>query len=438
VFVEENMKQRIAFVLVALALPLSIWTFPALAAPGAPEATAWTDDFDSPTLDPRWFWLNEDPTHWSLTARPGFMRVTAQEGWTNLLLQAVPAGDYVVETHLLFEPTQNIQRAGLFLLQNGDNNLFLMRAFCGYGGPGCPGNAIFLDIMEDGAPVESVVPMTTVSTNEAYLRVVKKAQAYTAYISGDGAQWTLMSTHVAGADFAPTAIGLMADYTGQGAGEIPADFDYFSLKPWTDGFDSPALNPSWEWINEEPEYWSLTDRPGFLRILQLSGMPEKNLLKQRDAPVGDYEVITRVQFDPSHTFQKAGIVISPGGIYDAYAVYLFRGGCYDSGPAFCHDDAIYFENWEPSGMSMQSLYPWSHTDTYLRLVKRGLTYTGYAGMDGATWTEVGSWTATWTGGKPGLAAHNPVDDPTGIIPADFDFFALNTLPVRVYLPLILR
>jgi Beta xylosidase C-terminal Concanavalin A-like domain len=240
------------------------------------------------------------------------------------------------------------------------------------------------------------------------------------------------------ADFAPAAIGLMANYTVQGAGEIPADFDYFSLKPWTDDFDSPTQNPSWEWINQESDYWSLADRPGFMRIMQLSGSPEKNLLKQRNAPTGDYEVITRVQFEPSHTFQKAGIVISPGGIYDANAVYLFRGGCYDPGPVFCNDDAIYFENWTPSEMLMQSLYPWSHTDTYLRLVKRGLTYTGYASTDGANWAEVGSWTVTWTGGTPGLAAHNPVEDPAGIIPADFDFFVLNTLPDRVFLPIILR
>ena len=175
--------------------------------------------------------------------------------------------------------------------------------------------------------------------------------------------------------------------------------------------------------------------------MQLSGEPEKNLLKQRSAPAADYEVITRVQFAPSHDFQKAGIVISPGRIYDdANAVYLFRGGCYNPGIAFCNDDAIYFENWAPSGMSMQSLGPWPHTDTYLRLVNAGLTYTGYAGTDGVNWTEVGSWTVTWTGGTPGLAAHNPSHDadPAGIIPADFDYFQLNTLTKRVMLPLVVR
>ena len=111
------MKIRVAFSFLVLAVALSVLGLTAVAEPSAP-AGGWTDDFDSPTLDSRWFWVNEDPSHWSLTERPGFMRITAQEGGENLLLQAAPADDYVIETRLLFEPTQNIQRAGLFIFQD--------------------------------------------------------------------------------------------------------------------------------------------------------------------------------------------------------------------------------------------------------------------------------------------------------------------------------
>ena len=40
----------------------------------------WRDDFDSPTLAPRWFWVREEPSHWSLSANPGYLRITTQAG----------------------------------------------------------------------------------------------------------------------------------------------------------------------------------------------------------------------------------------------------------------------------------------------------------------------------------------------------------------------
>ncbi len=38
----------------------------------------FSDEFNSTVLDPRWRLQGEDPTHWSLTARPGFLRIITQ------------------------------------------------------------------------------------------------------------------------------------------------------------------------------------------------------------------------------------------------------------------------------------------------------------------------------------------------------------------------
>jgi beta-xylosidase len=222
------MKMRVAFSFLVLALALSGPNLQAVAEPSAPVAE-WIDDFDSPTLDSRWLWVNEDPSHWSLTERPGFMRITAQDGGQNLLLQNAPTDDYAVETRLLFEPTQNIQRAGLLLFQDFDNSFSLMRAFCGFP-PGCVDNGIYFDHVEAGQPVGSNFAMTTSVTGEAYLRVERLGNAYTGYVSEDGEHWTLVGTHVAGVGFAPSMIGLFANYSSLGAGEIPADFDSFTLR----------------------------------------------------------------------------------------------------------------------------------------------------------------------------------------------------------------
>jgi xylan 1,4-beta-xylosidase len=234
------MKIRVASSFLVLALALSALNRTAAAEPLAP-AGGWTDDFDSPTLDGRWFWVNEDPSHWSLTERPGFMRIIAQEGGKNVLLQAASADDYVVEMRLLFEPTQNIQRAGLLLFQDFDNSLWLMRAFCGYPG-GCVGNGIYFDHIESSQPVGSNFAMATSGSGEAYLRVVRVGKAYTGYVSEDGEHWTLVGTHVAGAGFVPPTVGLAANYSTIGAGEIPADFDYFALREYSERVYLPFIS----------------------------------------------------------------------------------------------------------------------------------------------------------------------------------------------------
>jgi len=231
------MKIHVVSSFLVLAFALSALTLTTAAEPSAPVA-GWTDDFGSPTLDSRWFWVNEDPSHWSLTARPGFMRITAQDGGQNLLLQGAPAGDYVVETRLLFEPTQNIQRAGLLLRKDGDNSLWLMRAFNVWGA----GNGIYFDHIEAGQPVGGNFGMTTAVTGEAYLRVVRLGNAYTGYVSEDGEHWTLVGTHVAGIGFVPTVVGLAANYTPLGAGEIPADFDYFALREYSERVHLPFIS----------------------------------------------------------------------------------------------------------------------------------------------------------------------------------------------------
>ncbi|MGD8968762.1 MAG: hypothetical protein PVI07_14750, partial [Anaerolineae bacterium] len=45
-----------------------------------PSGCTWSDDFSSLSLGPTWSWVREDPTHWSLTQHPGFLRMTTQQG----------------------------------------------------------------------------------------------------------------------------------------------------------------------------------------------------------------------------------------------------------------------------------------------------------------------------------------------------------------------
>jgi beta-xylosidase len=187
-------------------------------------STTWTDNFDGPPLNSRWSWMNEDPTHWSLTENPGFLRIITQQQYNNYLVQNAPLGDYEIETHVFITPTENFQQGGLGIYLDDNNHLSLMRAYCGYIPP-CVGNAVYFDVIEGG--VASNYMLTTTLQAEIWLKIVRQGDVYSGYASENGTDWTEVGAPTVG--FTPDKIGLRAGNNGQPVGEIPADFDYFML-----------------------------------------------------------------------------------------------------------------------------------------------------------------------------------------------------------------
>jgi beta-xylosidase len=174
--------------------------------------------------------MNEDPTKWSLTAHPGFLRITTTEQNDNMLLQTAPAGrDWWIETKVLFTPAQDFHRAGLIVYQDEQHLLYVFRGYatpdlC----PHCAGNAIYFDAnMGDDFLGFSLTPSVE---GVIYLRIVREGPQFTALASENGTDWTQVGQVVV-PDFEPARIGLLA---GNGlqppAAELPADFDYFTLK----------------------------------------------------------------------------------------------------------------------------------------------------------------------------------------------------------------
>ncbi len=192
------------------------------------RSTVWADQFAVPGLDPSWSWIAEDPTHWSLTDNPGFLRIVTQEQDSNRLVQAAPRGDFELRTRVLFTPEANYQIAGLYVYRDEDNYLKLGRAFCDAPSPTCVGNGIYFDAVEGGVGVGGNCALTTAVQGEAYLRLVREGANFTAYVSTDGTGWSTVCTHTVG--FQPTHVGLTASNQGQAATEIPADFDFFVLQ----------------------------------------------------------------------------------------------------------------------------------------------------------------------------------------------------------------
>lgn len=183
------------------------------------------DQFKNATLAEAWSWVDEDPTHWSLTDRPGYLRIMTQEEAHNWLVRRVPYRDLVIRTHLYFTPTQNFQFAGLTVFLDADNRLSFGRAYCDTPAPDCVENGIYFDHVEGGQLIGSNFATATSVPDEVYLRLVRQQSSYTGYFSPNGTEWIEVGTH--GIGFEPTGMGLFAQ--NQGAlSEIPADFDYFA------------------------------------------------------------------------------------------------------------------------------------------------------------------------------------------------------------------
>jgi len=188
-----------------------------------------SDEFDAPTLGPWWRWVNEDPANWSLTARPGYLRIIAGPGriWErNLLLQTAPQGAYELRTRVLFNPIANFQAAGLVLWQDQDNYLRLVRAYCNLPGV-CSGGTIFFDRIEKGESVGGDFG-TAASGDEISLALVRRGDWVTANYSEDGRTWRRLGTHTLNPGTALPWAGLAAGRDLSGA-SVPADFDYYRI-----------------------------------------------------------------------------------------------------------------------------------------------------------------------------------------------------------------
>lgn len=233
---------RIRQLLFSRWLPLTLFIIIVLAtsvgfsAYAATTTVEWEDEFDAATLNERWFWLTEDQP-WSLTDRPGYLRITIQpSGLTNHLVQLAPPGDFEIETKLSFTPTVNFQFAGLYVYEDGDNFMAFGRAYCSF----CSGNAIYFDFIENGEFDQDNLATVFDPPGDTYLKIVREGTAYSGYISANGTDWTLVGTKNSALKHG--YIGLLAVNQFDEGPSASADFDYFKLRDDSERLFLPLLS----------------------------------------------------------------------------------------------------------------------------------------------------------------------------------------------------
>jgi regulation of enolase protein 1 (concanavalin A-like superfamily) len=191
-----------------------------------PTSVPYYDGFGSQTLGSCWQWYNEDPTHWSLAARPGWMRLIAKAGFAstgqNYMTLPRPAGDFTMGARVQITPTVSLQQAGICIWLDYDNFLFFTRDYV----PSFYNHITALYGVSGGSYFnQDFEPCTS---NDVLLKMSLSGSTVTASFSVDGLNWL-----PGGAATLPwlsnpaCRIGLTS---GAPAGyEINADFDYFRI-----------------------------------------------------------------------------------------------------------------------------------------------------------------------------------------------------------------
>lgn len=215
------------------------------------------EDFDG-KLRLDWQPVRLDPTHYSLSKKPGKLTITTQRGSIhgdetndqfgeglqarNLFLIANPLSrdtDFVVTTCVSdFAPNTTYQQAGLIIYNDDDNYLKW----------GYESNAKFMLIREtDGEPTHDTGPAGWEGVEKRFwLRLAKRGNRYTHSTSEDGLKFTDHGEREWG-DGAPKKIGILAKNGGnKAAAEIDASFEFFDLRapaPAKVQGDTPAAAP---------------------------------------------------------------------------------------------------------------------------------------------------------------------------------------------------
>lgn len=195
------------------------------------SSSSWRDNFDG-SLAAGWRWLNEKSDKWNLTEKPGFLRIYVspyKTGGQNLLLRSVPQSDFVITTHVLFEPNTNFQLAGLTIYQDEGNLLQMGLAFCDVAET-CVGNGIYFDNILGGSFTGSNFATSVDDLSEAYLCLERRGEMVKSLFSYEGVTWFEFGSHPLPPDFKIIGVGLtVVGDSNTSDADIPADFDFFEF-----------------------------------------------------------------------------------------------------------------------------------------------------------------------------------------------------------------
>ncbi len=174
-----------------------------------------SEEFNAGTPGGQWSWIRQNPSHWSLSMKPGSLVITSEKGdiistsnnAENILLQSANT-DWTIDAKAVYsrKPSGFLQNGGILAYQDDDNFVKLVyrasgrRGFGGPGGPGASGvqpGSVELLIEKDGYQSSAaILSMAEIikENNTLIFRLEKKGSLYTAFCSSDGKNFTKIGT----------------------------------------------------------------------------------------------------------------------------------------------------------------------------------------------------------------------------------------------------
>jgi PKD repeat protein/type 1 glutamine amidotransferase len=397
-----------------------------------------SDEFDSPSLLPKWT-LRNDPAK-PITQTTGSLNLPvttgdineANAGPVSFAGQPLPAGSWEATTRITLAHSSHWQWAGLVVHKSDDeyNKLAFVRNNAG---------GRFIEFQSEtggsrstpGAPALPADFPTTI-----HLRLTNTNGTLTAAYSADGTAWTDVSGSTALKTGAGTQIGLMA--AGDlGATPVVARADWLRVTPdgtavfeADDEFDGTSLDGC-RWA-ESVRYNSHTESvaDGHLKISTEPGdinannpISPRNFILQK-APEGDWVATTRLKAPLKHRWQLAGLMMygddnnyvkadvvaynAPGAALDLRAELAAE----KNAAGVSGGDQLNIADSSESGY-------W-----YVRVTKAGTGYTAEVSDGGVAWQAIGDG-ITYDGPLRALGVMAIGPDQEEPVTVEFDYFHLD-------------
>lgn len=200
-----------------------------------PEGILFRDDFEG-ELQPGWTWINEDKEHWSFVEN-GWLEIIGGDqafymegsyGMLNFLTRDVPAGEFMITTHIQSNPNENFQQAAIYIFENQDNYIALNIGYCApcrVGGPG-----FFMETFIDNNPFkDSFMDKRSLDATDVYLRLENRGGSVMGYYATQPGNWQKIGAFGNYFDFKYVGLGT-TNSNGEGvANDIVSRFDYFEI-----------------------------------------------------------------------------------------------------------------------------------------------------------------------------------------------------------------
>jgi len=194
-------------------------------------AVGFRDDFSRPSLQPEWWWESENPSHWRILP-DGWLEITGEDAslvqggsQNNTLWTDLPAGDFEVSIHLVADPSADFQQAAIYLYENSDNYVAVLRGYCHPCGVG--GNGIFMEYKADGRlEVFSLAAEET----DLLLRITRQGDQLSGLYAFEPGQWQVVG--ILNHQFAFSRVGIGVSNVDNGGIEhdLVGMFDYFEIR----------------------------------------------------------------------------------------------------------------------------------------------------------------------------------------------------------------